>query len=212
MSVINLRHRVTYSLDEFEQRKRSENSLIYVDRDIALGDGDASLDLTVGAAWVRETDNVRFTIEQDGLALKPGQSYVVETRERIGVPADAFGLVTGKGKYIFQGVLVSPGKMDPGFCEILKIGLYNAGHSTVAIKKNEPFCTVCFLELEPSFDRVRSKGDLRPEARAAPRRFPTREKIGAFVKRDWGWIASILIAVMSLGVSIFAALQSLRTR
>src|ERR1700704_5408851 len=120
MSVINLRHRLTSSLEEFEQHKRLDESLIYVDHNIQPGDGDASLDLTVGEAWFRGSDSGRFEIEEDGLALTPGQSCVVETNEEIGVPANAFGLVTGKGRYIFKGVLLSPGKMDPGFCEKLK--------------------------------------------------------------------------------------------
>ncbi len=115
MSLINLRHRLTRDLREFDRYSRSSDSLIYVDREIEPGDGDASLDLTVGEAWFHGGDNTEYRIQGDGLSLKPDQSCVVETNEQIGVPANAFGLVTGKGKFIFQGVLVSPCKIDPGF-------------------------------------------------------------------------------------------------
>lgn len=199
MSLINLRHRLTTDVNEFDRYSRSSDSLIYVDHEIQPGDGDASLDLTVGEVWFHGVDE--FEIEGDELPLKPGQSCVIQTNELIGLPANAFGLVTGKGKYIFQGVLTSPGKMDPGFRQKLKIGLYNAGGKTARFKRNEPFCTVCFFELEPSFDKVRTKSDLRPRPRG--RRFPTKEKIVAVLRKDWGLILSILIALMSLAVSVF---------
>ncbi len=204
MSVINLSHRLTSSVEQFEQHKRLDGSLIYVDHEIEPGDGDASLDLTVGEAWFRGSDSAYFKIEEDGLPLKPGQSCVVETNEEIGVPANAFGLVTGKGKYIFLGVLLSPGKMDPGFRQKLKIGLYNAGQKTVKFKRGEPFCTVCFLELEPSVDKLRSKGDLHPEARPVLRRFPTKQKLGVFLK-EWAFLLSNLIALASLVIAAIVA-------
>jgi deoxycytidine triphosphate deaminase len=201
MSLINLCHRLTRDPGEFDRCSRSSDSFIFVDREIEPGDGDASLDLTVGEAWFHGGDNVEYRIQDDGLSLKPGDSCVVETNERIGVPANAFGLVTGKGKYIFQGVLVSPGKMDPGFFQRLRIGLYNGGRKTAQLKKGEPFCTVCFLELDPSFDRVRRKGDLRPYPLVE--KFPITETLKAFVKKDWGWILSILISIVSLAIAIW---------
>jgi deoxycytidine triphosphate deaminase len=202
MSVINLRHRLTTDLQEFERHKKSSDSLIYVDRPIEPGDGAASLDLTVGEGEFHGRTNAYYRIGDDGVSLKPGESCVVETAETISVPPNAFGLVTGIGKYIFWGVLVSSGKMDPGFYGQLRIGLYNGGDEAAQFRKGEPFCTVCFLDSDSSLDAARKKPDLRPP-RLLPK-LPFAERLRIFALREWGWILSVSIALASLIVAIIS--------
>lgn len=88
----------------------------------------------------------KYTLDENGIKVKPGKSVVVYTKEHIRTPFNVFGLVTGKGKYIYQGCMVASGKIDPGFDGHLKICFYNGGKRSVILKPNEPFCTVFFID------------------------------------------------------------------
>ncbi len=201
MSVIDLTRRLTHSYEDYTRCTKSSDSLVFVDTEVRLDDAPASFDFTVGDGWFNCTDNRYYAIPEDGLSLRPRESVVIETRQVVGVPLNAFGLVTGKGKFIFQGVLVSSGKIDPGFCDKLRIGLYNGGHEVVTIRKGEAFCTCCFFELESSFEVARRKSNISPSSIHPA--VPFHIRATSFLKKHWGTVITLLIALASLIISIF---------
>jgi dUTPase len=201
MSIIDLSRRLTDNYEEYARHTKSTDSLVYVDPIVRLEDGPSSFDLTVGDGWFNCSDSRYYAIPNEGVTLRPRDSIVIETRQAVGVPLTAFGLVTGKGKFIFRGVLVSSGKIDPGFCDKLRIGLYNGGHEEVVIKKDEPFCTCCFFEVESSFSVVRRRSSIGPSMILPA--LPVRVRATAFFKKNWGMLFTLLIAFISLIISIF---------
>ncbi len=200
MSLIDLSRRVTQRFEDYERYSKSSDSLILVDGPVLLDDGPASLELTIGDGWFHCSDNRLYAIPNDGLQLKPKDSIVVETVQVIGVPLNICGLVTGKGKFIFQGIFISSGKIDPGFCAKLRVGLYNGGDEIVILKKGDPFCYCCFFAMETNLDVSRRKGDLSPK-KFLPE-LPKGTKVKNFLKANWAWLLTTLIAIISLIISI----------
>lgn len=147
MSVVDLNVRLSSNRDNCEISKKSSESLIYTDADLSVLDKNPmSVDLSVGDVYILPGDSSTYKIEKDGLKVKPKQSVVLYTKEKFILPLNVFGLVTGKGKYIFQGCMVASGKIDPGYSGTLKVCFFNGGKTTVRIKTGDVFCTVFFMD------------------------------------------------------------------
>ena len=200
MSILDLSHRLTHNPALFDRFKRSSDSLVFIDHEVSLEDGPGSVELTIGASWYNCRDGRYYAIPSDGLRLRPRDSVVVETRETVAVPLNVVGLLTGKGKYNYQSVIVSTGKVDPGYHDRLRIGLYNAGKEVAILKSAEPFCSCVFLQLESEALAARRLVAAGPR-QLEPRR-GRRESIAAYIKQHWFNIATIIIAVASLIVAI----------
>src|SRR4051794_28508171 len=115
MSVIDLSRRITESREDFERYKRSFESLIFVSCPVQLDESHVSFDLSVGDNWYDHRSKRLFSIDDNGLHVPPKSSVVIITQQRVALPTNVFGLVMGKGKYIYREAIVSPGKIDPGF-------------------------------------------------------------------------------------------------
>ena len=200
MSVIDLSYRLTDDYGDYERHTKSTDSLIYIDPIVKLEDGPASCDLTVGDGWFNCSDNRYYAIPDGGITLRPHKSIVIETQQTIGVPLTAFGLVIGKGKFIFQGILISSGKVDPGFYGQLRIGIYNGGNEDVILGRGEPFCVCSFFGIDTNFGMVRRRDSIGPSTILPS--LPMRLRVSDFFKRNWGKILTILIALASLVISI----------
>lgn len=147
MAVVDLLNRCSDNNAVCEKSKLSPESLIYISpKPLSEHLSPISCDLTIGAECYRPNVGKKYTLDENGIKVKPGVSVVVYTKEHIRTPFNVFGLVTGKGKYIYQGCMVASGKIDPGFDGHLKICFYNGGKSSVILKPNEPFCTVFFID------------------------------------------------------------------
>jgi dUTPase len=201
LTIIDLGHRLTQNKEDFSKLIKSSDSLIYVEGKVLLDDSPASLDLAIGDYWYSCSENAYYEIPNGGLTLKPGISIVLSTEQKIGMPSNAFGLVTGKGSYIFQGILIPPSKIDPGFFGELRVGLYNSGRENVVFRKGEAFCSCCFFQIESSFDVLP-----RTYAHIPKRKFTilsrTRRAM-LFYRANWGWIITILIALIALLISAY---------
>lgn len=204
MSIVDLEARLTSEFQHFQKNDKSSDSLIFLKGTIKLEEGAASLELTVGDKVFNCREYQYRNIPSEGFVIKPGASVVIDTEQVIGLPANVFGLVTGKGKYIFQGILISSGKIDPGFYDQLRIGLYNGGSEQITLKRGDPFCSVCFFQLESNQEAVSRKLPMTPMRYPIP--LSIRRRIILFFNREWGWLLTILIALLSLMVSIYGTL------
>ena len=147
MAVVDLLNRCSDNNAVCEKSKLSPESLIYISpKPVSELLSPISCDLTIGAECYRPSVGKKYTLDENGIKVKSGESVVVYTKEHIRTPFNVFGLVTGKGKYIYQGCMVASGKIDPGFDGHLKICFYNGGKRSVILRQNEPFCTVFFID------------------------------------------------------------------
>jgi len=201
VSIVDLQNRLTTNYDDFYKLNKSSDSLVYVKGTILIDDGPATLDLSVGDSWFDCTNNTYYEIPLGGFSLKSGTSAVIETEQTIGMPANVFGLVTGKGTYIFKGIQISSCKIDPGFCSTLRIGLYNAGQQTVSFQRGDAFCSCCFFELESHVDAPSRRDTLVPKN--PPTRFPTRQKIATYLKKEWRWLLTLALSILAFIVAIW---------
>lgn len=96
MSIIDLSRRVTESRDGFERNKRSFESLIFVSSPVELDESRVSFDLSVGDNWYDHRTKRLFSIDEKGLFVPPKSSVVIITQQRVALPTNVFGLVTGK--------------------------------------------------------------------------------------------------------------------
>lgn len=148
MSVIDLKKRHTFDWDEMHKHLSSPDSMVYLGNTRKDVSCPTSIDLNVGSVYIIPGSNQTYAIPDEGLKIKPHRSVVVYTEQRMKLPYNVFGVVTGKGTFIFKGCFLSTGKIDPAFDGYLKIGFYNGGNSSVVLKKGEPFATVFFLNTD----------------------------------------------------------------
>ena len=202
MSVVDLNCRLTQDWSVFNRYLKSSDSLIYIEGPIIIADnGPASLDLSVGHRWLDHRDNSLYLVPKEGLEIGPHQSVIVEALQRIALPLNVFGLVTGKGKYIFQGVFVSSGKIDPGFNGRLKIGIYNGREKTLVLKEGEPFCSCCAFQMESSLDVPLRSYETQQTLKESGRSRKTQ--ITNWLASNWKTLIPILISLVAIAVALF---------
>ncbi len=151
MGVIDLNVRLTKEWGQYNDFLKSSDSLIFIDPDTFIGDDlPSSIHLTVGKRCFHLKDNVYYDIPIDGIQVKPFTTILVETEQKLGLPFNIFGLVTGKGNLIFKGAFVSSAKIDPGFQGKLRIALFNGSDNMLIIKNGDPLCSCVFLNMDTS--------------------------------------------------------------
>lgn len=208
MSIINLESRVTNDWPTYQRCAKSSDSLIYLDGELKLDDGPASLDLSVGEHWYDSRVNQLCKVPSDGLLLAVRSSIVLESAERIALPNNVFGIVTGKGQFIFQGVLISSGKVDPGFDDRLRIGLFNAGVEAILLKPGEAFCSCCFVQMETTIQHPKQRRAAEPDAQFAPT--PLYLRVVRFVRTEWRTYTPWVFSAVAVGCSLWNIFHSNR--
>lgn len=148
MSVVDLRTRYTSDWKLFCENISSSESFLFVD-DLRQSDFyDTSLDISVGNKCMYTGHDKVFKIPKEGLKLRARQSIIIYAKNKIAVPLNMYGVVTGTGSRIFSNCFISTGKIDPGFKGYLKIGLYNGSNRSINIKEGEPLACIFFMSIE----------------------------------------------------------------
>jgi deoxycytidine triphosphate deaminase len=199
MSVIDLSRRVTESRDYFEANRRSFESMIFVSSPVQVDESRVSFDLSVGDNWYDHRTKRLFSIDEKGLFVPPKSSIVIITHQRLALPTNLFGLVTGKGKYIYREAFISAGKIDPGFDDNLRIGFYNASSKTICLKKGDYFCSCCFMTLESSIP-VPPRRELAPQWPIGGA--PLHVVLRTWFARYWDKAIPIGLSIISLLVAL----------
>lgn len=194
--IVDLSTRHTASETHFDARKHSPTSVVFVDRPIEFPDGPGVFELHVGDVYFQPGDATRRELPASGFRLGPGAAVVVETSEKIRVPRNMAGVVLGKGSLIFKGLIISPGKVDPGFSGVLLIAILNAGHQGYLLKRGAPLCNCMFLHSEA--DSHISKNNPQP---VQPHTLPWHGRLKGWVTRNKGWLA-LVVSFLSLLVSL----------
>lgn len=206
MSVLDLQRRVTKDWEQFNANKRSPDSFVHIEGSVVLPqDCKVALDLSVGNCWYDHQRKSFWEIPKDGLKITARSSVVIETSQKFTMPYNVFGLVTGKGRLIYQEVIISPGKIDPGFAGRLRIGLYNASEQAITLKRGDLFCSCCFFNLESDVV-VPIHPEMQPPIRVAPVPFMVRAK--TIWDRNWDKLLTIGFAAISAIAAVVAVYYS----
>ncbi len=141
--------------------------------DEAISEGQlqaSSIDLRSGA--VRAVDDRRngdvLRMDQGVYRLKAGGIAVVETQEKISLPADIAGIMFPKsGDLAQRGILITNfGHVDPGYSGVLTYTLVNMSTDTFDVKIGESLATLLLLPLrspaDPAWRPRRRLSDGRP--------------------------------------------------
>ncbi len=201
MSLLSLRDRLTTDVSEYiANRESAESKVLVVGEKPILDNAGFTLDLHVGSAWFDCYRQTYYELPSKGLKIKAGQATVIEVAEEIGVPHNAFGIVTGKGRLIYQGAFVSSGKIDPGFRDRLLIGIFNGSREVLNLKRGDSLCGCAFVltETHPT--------NLAEHRTVAPRR---REKRKALGERFYDWWRSEWKVVVAWTIALISATGSL---
>jgi len=193
MSIIDLNKRCTNDWDEMHRCMRSPDSKVFVDECNAII--PTSLDLEVGNAYIIPGSNQTFAIsENGGLKVKPKRAVVIFTKQRLKLPHNVFGIVTGKGSLIFKGCFLSTGKIDPGFEGYLKIGIYNGGSSTIKLEIGTAFATAFFMNTDATLNVPLKNypNNLNPDLP----RFRWYQRARMYISEHWvSFVAWAIIAI-----------------
>jgi deoxycytidine triphosphate deaminase len=206
LGVVDLEARLTRSWPEYNAKLRAEDSRIYVD-----GAGETKLDspitlsLSVGSQWLSGDEERFYAIPEDGISLKPRQTIIVETQETVATPYNVFGLVTGKGSHIFRAILVSSGKIDPGFHNKLRIGIYNGSRKTRHLKPGTIVALAYFLGTDRTLQDPMSSYETFEATEAVSS--PPTTRLGRWLRGNWALVASLIISIASLFVAVVRTLH-----
>lgn len=200
MGVLDLSVRMTEDWDSYHRHACSSDSLVYVSPAPQLDDGPASIDLTVGDRCYRQMED-RYFLIGDGVTIGAYQSLLFETAQTVAMPYNVFGVVTGKGGHIFKGWFVSTGKINPGFRNKLKIGIYNGSNTSFVVRSGDPLCSCVFFEMESSISTPLKNYDDGATPSECLLTFQERAKLWLRLNKDY---FSILLPVLAIFVSIFA--------
>lgn len=156
MSIINLSNRITSDMSDYEDNKKSARSLIYVNEEI-LHDvcSEESLILTVGDSYMKNSQLIK--IPENGLTVKPGESVLIRTKQKIAIPLNVVGAIYGMGGNIFNGGFISSGKIDQGFYDYLKIGYYNGSKHKVVFNENDVLACAIFYSTENTMKAAKTE-------------------------------------------------------
>jgi deoxycytidine triphosphate deaminase len=106
-----------------------------------------TVDLHVGDAYQVPGSPTMIALGSD-LKISPRDCRIVQTREKIKTPSNAFGILVSKGSLTAKGLLVGNTKIDPLFSGSLNIAVFNSGPRPLRLKRGDPFCSIFFQTLE----------------------------------------------------------------
>jgi len=150
MAVIHLNDRITNRSDNFERYKRSSESLIYFD---SQGTESFSIDFSVGTRWAEYTGQGDlphlYDIENGRIQINSKQSVLVETKEKIMMPHNLFGIIMPTGRlFLNNGIMCNTAKIEPGYEDKLFLLLYNTSNSKKEIEIGDKIATAIFFSTE----------------------------------------------------------------
>jgi len=184
--ILDLERRATSDLQKFELAKESPDSLVLIAPDCTGIEAGTSLPINAGQNYFNQVTGARQPIEKS-ITLHSSDFVVIESRQRFKIPRNVLGLIHGKGRALFRGIMVAPGKIDPSFSGHLRIYLFNAGKADVEILAGEVIASAVFLSVETPYHGL-EVGEGFPSIPPKP---GLLKRTFLFLKRlpRWAWVA-----------------------
>ncbi|WP_027468460.1 dCTP deaminase domain-containing protein [Deefgea rivuli] len=190
MSIVQIKGRTSTSEEEFNNYALSSNSFIYTDAEKIE---EFSIELTLGEGWnenYSEHNRNLFQIEES-ITIRGQDSIVVETKERISIPHNRYGIVLPTGSlFLSKGILVASAKIEPAFHGKLQLRIYNTTNRSQKIEKGVKIASAIFFSTESTKVHART---YRSSDISALQKSKIKEirKWLSNNKTSWiGWIAS----------------------
>lgn len=149
--ILDLVRRATNDLQKFDLAKESPDSLVLIAPDCTGVEAGTSLVINAGQNYFNQLTGARQPFEKS-ITLQSGDFVVIESRQRFKVPRNVMGLIHGKGRALFRGIMVAPGKIDPSFSGHLRIYLFNASKIDVEILAGEAIASAVFQSVETPYN------------------------------------------------------------
>ena len=208
MSIIDLSRRIIFDWDEYNKNARSHESKIYiVPEDEELIQAGTSVNITIGDVWYNNNKHSDVLITEKGVKIKSKKYVVFQTRQYFGIPYNVYGIVVGKGINIFNGGVISTGKIVPGYKGKLRIGYYNASNSTIVLHKGDVLGCCIFYDTEMTAVSEYMGDDL--DNIPALEILTRREKIGEWFGDNWKDIVSWVLSLVAIIVALLTYLATL---
>jgi dUTPase len=182
-------------LSEYYEKISSQDSKVYVSEKVFLdNDCPASLLLTVGDTYLRKGLTVKMP--SSGIKIPPNKTIVFITKQRVGVPHNVFGMVTGVGTNIFNSGFVSSGKIDSGFEGKLKIAFFNGNEKAVTFKEGElvACCSFWTTEYCIEYKLADYHSDVKPELEETS----VLSKWLSWLKNNWYSLLALVISILAI--------------
>jgi dUTPase len=106
-----------------------------------------AVDLTVGSRYRVPGKSEWFELRGQHL-LRPGRCVLIQTQEKLQLPANIFASIFSRGSLSAKGLVVSNTKVDPLFSGTLNIPVFNAGKQSIKLEYGARFCCIVFHLLE----------------------------------------------------------------
>lgn len=201
MAVIDLTQRLTDNWDAFAAAREREASLIFINpRPPNELIESGTVDLSVGTRCYDPVTGEHFSIPEEGFVLLARTSVVIDSAEKVALPFNVFGLISGKGKFIYQACFTSPGKIDPGYYDVLKVSIYNAGRNPIVLKRREPICACYFLEA--GFANRNPPPKHAADSGAKERRLSRGIQIGRSIRQNSTFIVALLGLLIAIATAV----------
>jgi len=189
---------------EIHDRVVEKNQLIRSDTfdEKCFSRSGVSYDLRLGEeVFVTPMKKPKNLLENEMILIESGQFATLTTHEYLKMPPDVLAFITIRFGYKSKGLVnISGFHVDPAWEGKLVFSVYNAGPSTIALRRKEKVFSIFFAELKENIgkediERVR-KGDFFGQERIptaiiealAGGRVPSLESLDKQVTRSWTYI------------------------
>ena len=138
--------------DDSEKSPTDRESLL---RD-AISDQGASIQLRLGDEYyVTDMDVPKYlSASEDSLQIPGGQFALLKTHERVEVPRDYMALISLRSGTKLKGLVnVSGFHVDPNYEGPIQYGVFNAGPTTIVLRRRDTLFLVFFYRLAESAEK-----------------------------------------------------------
>lgn len=203
MAVIDLSRRIVSDKNEYNKNKQSCESYIYIESedDIDIQD-TVSLSITIGDAWYDGQRHFDRKITEKGVKIKSKRYAVFQTQQYLGIPYNVFGVVVGKGINIFNGGVISTGKIVPGYKGKLRIGYYNASGKTIILHKGDVIGSCVFFSIESTSENEYMGTDI--DDIPALEILSRKQRFFEWIGDNWYSVLASIFSVVAIIVSIIS--------
>jgi len=182
-------------------------------KDDHFSKSEASYDLSLGEeVLVTPKKEPQYLKKGETLNIDSGQFAVLTTEEYFKMPDDLVGFITVRFRYKSKGLVnISGFHVDPGFEGRLVFSVYNAGPTTVTLRRGERVFSIFFAELRP---KTSYHGDYNKQTQIpldivetfAGARVPSLQALEDRVNKNWTAIKIYGTILTGLIVTVVGAL------
>lgn len=175
--------------------------------------GSVMYDLRLGEeVFVTPRKEPRRLKMGDTVSIGPGQFAVLTTEEYLLIPEDFFAFITIRFRYKKKGLVnISGFHVDPGFKGYLIFSVYNAGPTTLTLRRGEPVFSIFFYRLskavKPKERKIEAIETEIIESLAGAR-VPSLENLERKVSRNETILTTLGTILTGMIVGLFVALLS----